>query len=413
MTKPRICLVSSSHPCSNPRLIKEADALHEAGFSVHAVLTRYLPALDGLDREVFAHAGWTHSVVDITRPLTRLRHKFLQTFARRRLAGAVSPSAGLAALAHAPLGRDLAHTASQVPADLYLGHVLAALPAVVAVAERRRVKAGFDAEDFHTEELPATPENAIELKARRVLEQALLPRCAHLTAASPLIAEAYRTRYGLTAVPVLNVFPRRLAPAAGTKPVAPDQRPTLYWFSQTIGPERGLEALIDLLAHLRTVCDVHLRGLPAPGFPEALRRRAQAAGWRGRLEFYPLAPPDEMARLAAGHTLGLSLEQTTPRNRDLCLTNKIFTYLLAGVPVLLTPTQAQSRLAAELGAAAMCLDFTEPAAATRLDDFLASDAARAAAAAQAGLLGRTRYNWDIEKEIFLHTIRTTLNLPHP
>ena len=288
MTKPRICLVSPSHPCCNPRLVKEADALHEAGFAVHAVVTRYLPALDALDRAVFAGAGWTHSVVDVTRPMTRLRHKFLQRFSRRRLAEASSPTARLAALAHAPVSDDLVRAAGRVPADLYLGHVLAALPAVVAVAARRRTLAGFDAEDFHTAELPDTPGNAIELKARRCLEQTLLPSCAHFTAAAPLIAEAYRTSYGFTAVPVLNVFPRRLAPAAGTAP-APGRRPTLYWFSQTVGPDRGLESLMDALGCMRTVCDVHLRGMPAPDYVETLTRQAQASGFRGRLEFQKAA----------------------------------------------------------------------------------------------------------------------------
>ncbi len=40
-------------------------------------------------------------------------------------------------------------------------------------------------------------------------------------------------------------------------------------------------------------------------------------------------------------------------NRRLCLGNKIFTYLAAGVPVLLSATPAQSRLGQDLGAAAI------------------------------------------------------------
>jgi glycosyltransferase involved in cell wall biosynthesis len=40
-------------------------------------------------------------------------------------------------------------------------------------------------------------------------------------------------------------------------------------------------------------------------------------------------------------------------NRRLCLGNKIFTYLAAGVPVLLSATPAQARLGVELGNAAL------------------------------------------------------------
>ena len=65
------------------------------------------------------------------------------------------------------------------------------------------------------------------------------------------------------------------------------------------------------------------------------------------------AGPDAMVSLAQGYDLGLSGEEPTVLNRRLCLGNKIFTYLAAGVPVLLSATPAQSQLGDELGDAAM------------------------------------------------------------
>jgi hypothetical protein len=63
-----------------------------------------------------------------------------------------------------------------------------------------------------------------------------------------------------------------------------------------------------------------------------------------------MAPPEEMVRQAAPYDIGLSLETDISDNRSLCLTNKIFTYLLAGVPVLLSDTPAQRALAPRLQA---------------------------------------------------------------
>src|SRR2546423_12381168 len=60
-----------------------------------------------------------------------------------------------------------------------------------------------------------------------------------------------------------------------------------------------------------------------------------------------------MVSLAQGYDLGLSGEEPTVLNRRLCLGNKIFTYLAAGVPVLLSATPAQTRLGCELGNAAI------------------------------------------------------------
>jgi glycosyltransferase involved in cell wall biosynthesis len=171
-----------------------------------------------------------------------------------------------------------------------------------------------------------------------------------------------------------------------------------------------LEPLIKVLGKMRTKCELHLRGLPSSNIIDSLRHQAVRAGFLGKIEFLPLASAAEMARLAAGYDLGLSLEQRTPLNRDLCLTNKIFTYLIAGVPVALTPTSAQDALNAELGEAALRLDLSEPEkTAALLDSFFQSPERRAAARAAAWRLGQSRFNWDHEQANLLSAVEWTLN----
>src|SRR5690606_17361122 len=103
-------------------------------------------------------------------------------------------------------------------------------------------------------------------------------------------------------------------------------------------------------------------------------------GFRGELKFLPLAKASEMPALSADYTLGLSLEQPPPRNKALCLGNKIFTYLLAGTPVALTPTPAQQQLADDLGEAALLVNLEDPSnAAATLDAFISNPSRRSAA----------------------------------
>src|SRR4029077_14322802 len=106
--------------------------------------------------------------------------------------------------------------------------------------------------------------------------------------------------------------------------------------------------------------------------------------------------------LAAPYARGLSLETDVSENRRLCLTNKIFTYLLAGVPVLMSDTPAQRALAPDLGAAAALVSLADPQGiAGALDRCGASlDAARA----EARRLGRERYNWEVEKGALLGSV---------
>ena len=74
-----------------------------------------------------------------------------------------------------------------------------------------------------------------------LIESRWLPGCAYMTAVSPGIADAYVENYGV-AQPhvVLNVFPKSHAPSGATPRGTARPGPSLYWFSQTIGPDRGL-----------------------------------------------------------------------------------------------------------------------------------------------------------------------------
>ncbi|MBS0540211.1 MAG: hypothetical protein JSR47_15695 [Proteobacteria bacterium] len=89
-------------------------------------------------------------------------------------------------------------------------------------------------------------------------------------------------------------------------------------------------------------------------------------------------------------------------SRSLCLTNKIFTYLLAGVPVMLSDTPGQRALAPDLGAAAVLVSLGDVDGIAATLDRLAP--ALAAAKAAAERLGRERYNWDREKHVLLEAV---------
>ena len=180
-----------------------------------------------------------------------------------------------------------------------------------------------------------------------------------------------------------------------------------------MGPNRGIEPLVAVLARMHTPCALRLRGLPANGFPDHLRQLARDAGFSGPIEFAELGAPDQMIALAAGADLGLSLEQINPHNRDCCLTNKIFTYLAAGVPVALTPTSAQIALSLELGAAALPLDLLRPLeAAAALDHLLTNPRKLEAARTAAWQAGRTRFHWGYDCPQLLASVAHALLPPH-
>ncbi len=408
MNKRRICLVSPGHVASNPRLVKEANALQAANFQVRVVAGDYMAEIRPLDQTILSTAPWSWVQVRQGSKFSYFQRKFRQKLAQSMVSRGWIPNISVATWAHYPMSLKLAQAAAAEPADLYIAHCLAALPAVAIAAQQHNAKFGFDAEDFHIGELPNTPAHAPEIAVRDRIERTLLPRCAHLTAASPMIAKTYAERYGVNMEPILNVFPLAEAPTSPERQQGDriGVEPSLYWFSQTIGPGRGLESIIQAMGWMQTPVRLHLRGIPARGYSEQLQQLAQEAGVGDRIHLLPSAPPDQMVQLAACHDLGLSLEQTQPNNRAICLTNKIFTYLLAGLPIVMSQTPAQAEFSEQLGKASALVNLENPQEIAKILDSWLSDSKKLASARKiAWKLGRERYNWDVEKIRFLSIVK--------
>ena len=145
------------------------------------------------------------------------------------------------------------------------------------------------------------------------------------------------------------------------------------------------------MAQASTPIELESAGDDPWGHGATLLAMARDLGIGDRVRVLPMASPDEMVRLAAAYDLGLSLETDVSENRRLCLTNKIFTYLLAGVPVVMSDTPAQraararSRRGGGSGAAcpirqAIAVGARSPCG--RLD------------APRSATPGRERYNWE-------------------
>jgi glycosyltransferase involved in cell wall biosynthesis len=408
MTK-RICLVTTGQPSTNPRLVKEADALSAAGFEVHVVGAHWAEWADRTDLDLVRQRRWSHRIIDWRRETawwmfwkSRVRHHAALSAFRAPLVGRA-----FATRAASRVAPELVVAADAWPADLYIAHNLGALPAAALAARRYDAKLGFDAEDFHRGELHADQRAALALV--RHLEERYLAECAYVTAASPGIAAAYAPLCRRPPTVVLNVFPLSQRPAA-----QPARRPgplRVYWFSQTIGRARGLEDVVAAMGLLPDVpVELHLRGVWQPGFAadlQVIARSAQVA-W-DRIVSHDPAPPEEMVRLAAEYDAGLALEVGHTANADILLSNKIFTYLLAGIPVLASATTAQAALVRELGAAAAMAPVGDaPALAAALRRWAGDPDALAAGREAAWRLGATRFNWDIEQATFLAVVREVL-----
>lgn len=144
-----ICLITPGQPSSNPRIVKEGDALAAAGYDVH-IIAQAADWCAETDRALIQSRGWRCDLVGgdarsgrMQYAATRLRHGL----SRRALRGGHHDSiAARCSLARA--APELARAALAIRADLYIGSYPAGLDAAARAGRSNHVPFAYDAEDF-------------------------------------------------------------------------------------------------------------------------------------------------------------------------------------------------------------------------------------------------------------------------
>jgi glycosyltransferase involved in cell wall biosynthesis len=410
----RICLLAPGQPSIDPRLVKEADALHEAGHEVHVLCSHMIPWADAADRELLHARPWRCTYVggDFNGRGTEYSRTRLRYGLARRLQLAWPLSDRLRRSAVCRVLPELAVAAKRTRADLYIAHYTGALVAAADAARAHSTLFAFDAEDFETGSYPlaAGPSPMDRLIER--FEREHLPQSAYMTAASPGIAEAYSAKYSIPLpTTILNVFPLADRPCE-LRTISPAGPLRLYWFSQTIGLGRGLEDVIQAMGQLKGCkIELHVRGRLVPGHDRLLFELATSSGIRAQqIIVYGPGTPDEMVRLAAECDIGLALEQPVSQNRQICLTNKIFTYLLAGNAVIATATEGQQLIMETIGDAGFSYQpGNVNALACGLSLWYENRNMLQQARQKSWDWGTRRFNWDLEKKKLVQQVEVVLH----
>jgi hypothetical protein len=346
----RIVVITAGHPSTCPRMVKAADAMSDAGHDVRIVCTRFIDWATDADRTLLTSRRWRTTTVDYAASSAPWRSRLVR--ARRRLAKAVSGLQGegrrswwAATRAYSYVHPEMVRAALAEPADLFYGGTTGALAVVEEASRRARRPFGVDLEDLHTAESVESDADSQHAWARAI-EGRVLPAARVRTTSSEAIAEAYQTRYGLLPDVIHNVFPLPAHPPDVRRHGGPLR---CYWFSQTVGPSRGLEEFIAAAGLLDVPMRLVIQGRAERPLVDALSAQAAHAAPHLAIDFKPPCAPGALAAEAAQHDIGLSLDLPIVENRDRCLTNKLFTYLIAGLAVIATTTRGQQALAGGLG----------------------------------------------------------------
>lgn len=329
----KILLISPFPPAQNPRLVKEYTVLKRAGYDVKAMYAERdkwasKQSVDfGPD---FILVGGKYG--SLLYYITRILHKLLKN---------ILPLA----FGYDKVSWLLYLKGLSLSADLYIGHNLASLPIVVKLAKKNNSKCGFDAEDFHRNEVTDDQSKA-EYIIPKLLEDKYIEQTHYLTCASPLICQAYQFLYpNLKPITINNTFSIEHLNIQNTSIRKGSQNLKMFWFSQTIGKNRGIETVLEAMGMLKTrMVQLKLLGFITPSNKFYFEQLAKENGLSTeQLEFIQPVSPEEIFEIASQNDIGLALELNFPYNRNICLTNKIFTYVAAGLAIIASETSAQKK----------------------------------------------------------------------
>lgn len=395
----KVVLITSGQPALNPRLVKEADILSAHGFRVIVIYQYWNNWGTELDNDLLKNKKWQAIRVGgspIKKKVTYNINKLVQKLCTKLFA-INTFGKYFAEFAVARTCYGLYNTARSLKADLYIAHNLGALAPAVWAAEKNRSKVGFDAEDFHRFET-SNDENTRDVKLKKYLEEKYIPKVDYLTAASPLIAYNYQLLFpAIKPHTILNVFPN-----CDKVKINENQVLKVFWFSQTIGSGRGIEEVIHAIGKLNSEnIELHLLGDLRPANKIYFNKIEEAEKLTNKIKIHNPINPDDIVEFASQFDVGIASEASSPFNRDICLTNKIFTYFQAGLAVVATDTQAQRQL---LSTYRDC-GFIYKAQSGQLADILkkyATDKTLLANHKKRSLeLGIGEFNWKKEGEKFL------------
>jgi glycosyltransferase involved in cell wall biosynthesis len=411
-----ICIVTSGPLCTNPRVVKEADALSDAGFAVRVICSQHLAWVANWDEQLIGSRRWRSRAVRWDGSSWRSQLLFWSSGLRRRafmlLAEHVSFEAGIAEHAYVRLYRELAREAAAEHADLYIAHTPQALPAAALAARRRGALLAFDSEDLHLGEVREDQRDALPSRLLGFLEQRYITRCSYVSAASENIAQALATHYGISPpLAVHNTFPWADRDKLDhQRRDREGEQPSLYWYSQIVGLDRGIQDAIRAAGIVGRPLQLHLRGDVSREVRGELERLARSQAPSLRLFFHDKLPPDQLLSRCAEHDIGLALERGERLNYELTVTNKVFSYLLAGLCVAASDTLGQRCVLAQTPGAGFLYPIgNHELLAQGLRELLAADGRLTEAKRAALEAARTRWNWELESRRLVELVASRLS----
>ncbi len=298
----------------------------------------------------------------------------------------------------------------RTPADVYHAQDMMAFPAAYVAARLRRKPLIFDAHELPWVEPRMTRWRRLHALVTRAF-RLMLPRCKAVITVSPPIVQELQRRYGGPTPVLIRNLPEYQAPVSSDRlrrhlGLSPQTRIALY--QGNLQPDRALDRLVYAAKFLDPGIVIVLMGRNVMG--DTLQKLVAQEGVADRVKILPPVPYEELLEWTASADIGLIIySRSHSLNVQMCLPNKLFEYLMAGLPVLASSLEAVADILQtyEVGSIVSSL---EPEEVGRAISALVADSGALARMRENALAAAQRdLRWDVESQRLTQLYREVLH----
>lgn len=361
--KKRILFISSTNLTTNPRIVKEIKLAVSLGYSVSFLgfsMNNWSGKIEEQHKKELQETVALHYISAERKPFIPWVISSVIEIICKKIYALFSASLTINAYAVSKRSCLLIQwlNENKPNADLIVAHTLATLYPAYKYAKKNKIPFAFDIEDYHPGEKMYN-DIINETKRRIFLMKNILPASKYISCASPLIEEEVKKNILLNKTyahlfTVNNSFSKQdfILPQQNNSNV---DKLKLVWFSQNISEGRGLELILPLLNKFSNNIKITLIGnVSETFFNEVLIH------YNSFIEILPPLTQTELHQKLTTFDIGLAIEDINADvNRNICLTNKIWSYYQAGLFILATKTSAQEKFIADNKNHGVLFDFSE------------------------------------------------------
>ena len=390
----RILMLTSDHLMIDRRILQSAKTLIDAGASVRLLAGFECPKADIYDigqlrveRNVF---DWHDTRVQ--KVMNKLPIKFtgnLRTLVWIKLREAISKVTNLSTFEHFIMRK-----AFEQPFDVVHVHDYPMLNPGLRVARRAGVPIVYDAHELYHAQAVLPEETQ---RIYRATERKLIREVDVAITVNPFIAAEMAKDYQIPAPNVLvNAMPYKPLEGRGIRnKFGWDKSIRIVMYQGWMSSERGIDKLVRAAAHFPPNVRLVLVGYGAVENELKKISEEQGTAINGRVVFFGRVEPEDLAPLTAEADLGIIPYEAVDLNHYYCSPNKLFEFVMAGVPFLANDLP-YLRLMCETHGIGQTVDLKSEGALARAVGEVLGNEKRYTEMREAAVRARKVLNWEIE-----------------